>query len=77
MVDIKSEAYKKGYKTGQTWQDNYRPGGPYAGSKPLTSNPDILAMHEQDVKNRADYLAGFDAAIAKRGYTIENGNIIK
>ena len=66
-----SEAYKRGYKMGLDWKNNYRPGGPYVGYRPYDQNPDRRARWEAAVKEKEDYLAGFDAAIDKKGLTIE------
>lgn len=67
----KSKSFEQGFKTGKTWKDDYRPGGPYKLNKPCVglkseAGQKQIKLYEENVIHIKEWFEGFDAGLLKR-----------
>jgi hypothetical protein len=63
-MNINSTAFKQGYALGLGWAEDYRPGGPYVPGLPCNANEKHRRIRAECIKDRNEFFAGFDAALA-------------
>ncbi len=58
------EAYENGFRCGLNWKDIWEdraPGGPWVPNREYSNDPKWIAIWEQAVIDRTDWLAGWES----------------
>ena len=65
MIDTKAvgDSYHRGYETGLSWEENYRPGGPWVPRKDVTDKDKHRTMREQLVAEYEAWWEGFEKVL--------------
>lgn len=61
------DGYRDGYRTGLTWAETYRPGGPHISKKGFSPDPDWIAYCERSLRIHEEWHRGFAEGLRKQG----------